>query len=209
MTFLAPEQLPETNHLWIWLNEPQHSAAVQAILGIFTTVAAIVAAIAALMAYWKTVEQVSIANAQLGSARKQANAAQRPFLVVEHELMKDHPEIKEKILIIHNNGQGPVTNSFWVRESELKKARVENGNPKWARIGSISVKGKAALPVVGTERFASNIESGIWIHYSDLEGNVYFCWCTDTRLGPNCDNDILSDPTSSPIRLMANENAQT
>jgi hypothetical protein len=189
--------------LWVWLNEPQHSAAVQAVLGIFTTVAAIVAAVAAFMVYRKTVEQVGIANGQLASARKQANAAQRPFLVVEHELIEDHPEIKGKILIIHNNGQGPVTNSFWVRESELEKAKVENRIPKWARIGSISVKGKAALPVVGTERFASNIESGIWIHYSDLEGNVYSCWCTDTRLGPNCDNDLLADPDSSPIRRTA------
>lgn len=202
MVLIAPEQLPESSHLWVWLNEPQHSAAVQAVLGVFTTVAASLAAIAAFMAYRKTVEQVRSANEQLASARKQANAAQRPFLVVEHELIKDHPEIKEKILIVHNNGLGPVTNSFWIRQSELDKARQERREPRWTRVGSISVKGKAPLPVIDTERFASNIDSGIWIHYSDLEGESYFCWCKPTRLGTSCDNGVLADPDSSPLRLV-------
>jgi hypothetical protein len=76
-------QPPETHHLWIWINEPQHSAAIQALLGIVTTIASLAAAFAALKAYLKTVDQVRIANQQLEVARRQANAAQRPFLVIE------------------------------------------------------------------------------------------------------------------------------
>ena len=209
MIFTAPEQLPETSHLWVWLNEPQHSAAVQAVLGIFTTIAAIAAAIAAFKAYRKTVEQVDIANLQLDSARRQANAAQRPFLTVEHEFVKDHPEIQGKVLIVHNRGQGPVTNSFWIRQSELDRTKAEKREPRWARIGSISMKGMAALPVFDTEKYASKIELGIWIHYGDLDGKVYFCWCTNTRLGPNCDNGELADPDSSPIRRIITEVAET
>jgi hypothetical protein len=193
-------QPPETHHLWIWINEPQHSAALQALLGIVTTIASLAAAFAALKAYLKTVDQVRIANQQLEVARRQANAAQRPFLVIEEEVVDASPHIKGKVLIVHNNGSGPVTDSYWIRDADLKAALQERRPPGWTRVGSISLNGRAALRLPDSEKFASNIGSGIRIHYKDLEGATYFCLCTTSRLGPNCDNGELSPDESSPTR---------
>ena len=193
-------QVRETHHLWIWINEPQHAAAVQAVLGIITTLASIAAAFAALKAYLKTVEQVHIANEQLSLARRQANAAQRPFLVVEDELVEASPRVKGHILMVHNNGSGPVTDSYWVRESELKDTMLDGHSPHWTRIGSISLNGKAALQLPNSEKFASTVDSGILIHTQNLEWTAYFCRCTANRLGTNCDNGELSASEPSPLR---------
>lgn len=193
-------QVPETHHLWVWINEPQHAAAIQAVLSIVTTAASLAAAFAALKAYLKAVDQVRIANEQLAVARRQANAAQRPFLVVEEELVDASPHIKGKVLIVHNNGSGPVTDSYWIREHDLQSALEDKRSPEWTRVGSISLSGKAALRLPDSQKFASNIGSGIRIHYKDLEGTAYFCLCTTSRLGPNCENGELSPGATSPIQ---------
>ncbi len=199
--------MPETPHFWMWLNEPQHAAAVQAVLGIVTTLASIAAATAALKAYLNSVEQVRVANEQLKVARRQANAAQRPFLVVEQERIEATPHIKGHLLIVHNQGSGPVTDAYWLRESDLQAALDSGFQPEWIRIGSMSLNGKAALQLQNSEKFASTIGSGIRIHYQDLEGTRYVCFCTETRLGTNCDNEELSVSDPSPLSRQLEKSA--
>ncbi len=194
------QQYPEIRHLWVWVNEPQHGTAVQAVFAIVTTVASIIAVIAALWAYFRTVDQVKIANQQLRLTRKQASAAQRPFLVVEREQVKASSQVKGRVLIVHNKGEGPVTDCYWIRDKYLQSARRDSRRANWRRIGSISRNGRAGLRLPHSNDFAARVGTGIWLHYKDLEGSLYACWCKPSRLGPECDNRKLRAEEPSPLR---------
>lgn len=201
---LTAQQFPETQHLWVWINEPQHAAAVQAILALLTTFAAIWAALAASAAYRKTVDQVRIANDQLEVARKQATAAQLPYLLVEEEESRPEWGMKGTILMVHNSGAGPVTDAYWIRTAALIRGKKDPQVARWARVGSISTGGKSPLPLRGEdEKYAVSLnKSSIVIHYKDLEGTIHVCRCTETRLGPFCDNSVLPVEEPSPLKQL-------
>lgn len=73
-------------HPWIWLNEPQHSAAIQAITGVVAGAAAIAAGWFAYRAYHAATQQIVHAKAAAEHARTQADAAQKQLklAIMEH-----------------------------------------------------------------------------------------------------------------------------
>jgi hypothetical protein len=61
-------------HPWIWLNEPQHGTAVQAVAAIVATIAAVAAGLYAGGAYRSTVRQLELAKEQLQLQKDQFDA---------------------------------------------------------------------------------------------------------------------------------------
>jgi hypothetical protein len=62
------------SHPWVWLNEPQHAAAIQAVASLVATIAAVVAGIFAGKAFYATARQLNIAKEQLTLQRDQFEA---------------------------------------------------------------------------------------------------------------------------------------
>jgi hypothetical protein len=67
------------HHPWIWLNESQHSAAVQAVVGIIATIAASIAGLFAYLAYSAAKEQAVHARTQAMAATQQLDHAVRSY----------------------------------------------------------------------------------------------------------------------------------
>lgn len=93
------------SHPWIWLNEPQHSAAMQAVTSIVATVAASVAGIFAYLAYRAAREQAVHARTQAVAATQQLDHAVKSYeeerrlrtrQAIDHDLDRREQILRER-----------------------------------------------------------------------------------------------------------------
>jgi hypothetical protein len=191
------------------------------VFAIFATIAAIQSAEASIKQATAADRQAAAANAQaeaglnqsfaaakqtellestLALNRLQTNAAQRPFVLVEREVKQLTEHVREPILVVHNNGDGPVTDAYWIQEQLLTETQTDGNKPNWVRIGSISKGGMTPLRLRDGRHFASGIGEGIIVHYKDLSGAFYYCRCTSHFLGTDNDNGEIADGADTPLR---------
>lgn len=123
------------SHPWIWLNEPQHGTAVQAVTSIVASLAAIVAAIYAIRAYRSARIQAVAAVEQTAIVREQARRAeqqyddQRKELIAERALVEAREAAVFKRKVAEEEAGRPrwqITYMTWLAGGEVYEVRYTN-----------------------------------------------------------------------------------
>jgi hypothetical protein len=83
-------------HPWIWINEPQHGTAIQALAAVVATIAAVIAGYFAARAYFATSTQLTIAREQLKLQKDQ-------FQAERDRLEEEKKSERARALMIYEN----------------------------------------------------------------------------------------------------------
>ena len=134
-----------------WLD--QHAAAVQAICAVL--------GIIGLICYCYLTWELR------STAIRQATASQRPLLV----LFKPDEDVSSGHFI-RNMGNGPAMDIYW--KVGITNVR-DNSETIWNLVGTVAASDRSDLPNWSRKesQLTTMAESGIRIHYGDLEGNYY------------------------------------
>lgn len=121
-------------HPWIWLNEPQHGSAIQAVAGIVYTVASIVVGGFAVGTYKSTKEQTRI-------ARGQVEATERHYA-------EQRDELKRERALREAQAMGNFQKQAYQEESDKPRWVVAHTNTNPAHIVLENTGGTPALQLM-------------------------------------------------------------
>jgi hypothetical protein len=119
-------------HPWVWVNEPQHGTAVQAIAAVVGSVAALFALIFSALAFVNTRKQVRIANDQTKLAREQ-------FEREVKERQKEKTESRKRAVVLFEQRKA---------EEEANRPRFEITNDRGGGAFFITITNTGPTPAL-------------------------------------------------------------
>jgi len=108
---------------------------------------------------------------------RQANAAVRPFIVIDELNSRDVlnyeltllPISKKKIYIVRNLGTGPALDIQWV----LGSSGVNLNNANWAKLGDLAAGDWSHIPIGPASIMCDRPQGGMTFRFNDIAENRY------------------------------------